>query len=256
MSYDQQGAGAREEFSWGQSATFGATGVTHQIIGPKGCVGFVRDLMVDVTTSLVGTTTVPEIVVGISSGDATFGRYRLGTAAGVGYNLGMHRAGSEALQTILTQPGRALADFAGHVVLDGGPYGTISLPGGSSSTVVPSGRIPASGLLVTNATSGTAAVVRLTLAQPLDAIVKVGQLVQVLGVQGATGVPATAVAISAIDTNRNWIELAGTTFGGTYTAGGIVNFVVIVTELAGTGGTPAGGGFTRAVIDWQGGDRM
>jgi len=119
--------------------TFGATSVVHNVIGPKGCVGFVRDIIVDVETSLVGTTTVPEVQVGISSGDFTYGRYRLGTTATAGYGTGVHRAGQEA---ITGNPPRALADFAGHVVLDGGPLTSSGLAGGSWSTQVPSGRIP------------------------------------------------------------------------------------------------------------------
>jgi hypothetical protein len=257
MSYDQlAGAGRTEEYGpWGAEA-FGGGSLVHQIIGPKGCVGFVRDLLCEVTVAMVGTTTVPEIAVGISSGDATFGRYRLGSVVGTGYGLGMQRAGAEQLQTILTQPGRALADYAGHVQLDGGPYTSTVIAGGTSSTVLPAGRIPASGNRVVNAVSGTAGVVRLFLDQPIDPLLKVGQLVKVLGVQGATGVPTTAVAISAINAAQNFIELTGTTFGGTYTGGGIVNIVVVITEVAGAGGTPAGTGHVRVQIDWHGGDRM
>jgi hypothetical protein len=119
--------------------TFGATGVAHQIKGPKGCVGFVREIQVDVATSLVGTTTVPEIDVGLSSGDFTYGRYRLGTTATAGYATGIHSASQEA---ITGNPPRTLADFTGHVVLDGGPLTSSGVAGGSWSTQVPAGRIP------------------------------------------------------------------------------------------------------------------
>ena len=101
-----------------QDTTFGATSVTHNIIGPKGAVGFVRDIEVDVGVSLVGTTTVPEIDVGTSSGDSTYGRYRLGTTAILGYAVGIHRASQEA---ITGNPPRNLQDYAHHVELDGYP---------------------------------------------------------------------------------------------------------------------------------------
>jgi hypothetical protein len=114
MSYDKP---QREVYVF-TDATFGATTVVHNIIGPKGCFGIVRDIEVDVTTALVGTTTVPEIDVGNASGDATYGRYRLGTTAIAGYGTGVHRASQEA--AVIGNPPRAASDFAGHVVLDGG----------------------------------------------------------------------------------------------------------------------------------------
>lgn len=135
MSYE---TATRESYSF-LDATFGATSVVHNIIGPKGHVGFVRDIMVDVATSLVGTTTVPEIDVGISSGDTTYGRYRLGTAVGTGLGTGVARASQEAALT--GNPPRTLADFAGHVMLDGGPL----------SGALPAGRIPKdTALVITN----------------------------------------------------------------------------------------------------------
>ena len=88
---------------------------TLKVKGPKGCVGFVRDIYVDVTTSIVGTTTVPEIGVGISSGDYSYGRYRLGTAIVTGYNTGSRRASQEAWTG---NPPRTLSDFVGHVALE------------------------------------------------------------------------------------------------------------------------------------------
>lgn len=248
MSYD--GADI-QTYQWEQDATFGATGVTHYIVGPKGKVGFVREIFVDVATSLVGTTTVPEIDVGISSGDFTFGRYRLGTSVSAGYAVGPHSASQEA---ITGNPPRALADFTGHVVLDAGPLTTSGIAGGSYGTQVPAGRIPASGFAVTNVISGTAGVCRVYLNGMLPAKdLLVGQSVTVQGVLGATG--ATGLQkISAIDASGAfaWIELSGTTFGGTYTSGGIVFLNVVVTCLAGTGGTPTGGGRVRVKIQWLG----
>jgi hypothetical protein len=248
MSYEQPDV---QTYSWGSDTTFGATGVTHYIVGPKGKVGFVREVMVDVTTSLVGTTTVPEIDVGISSGDYTFGRYRLGTSASVGYAVGPHSASQEA---ITGNPPRTLADFTGHVVLDGGPLTSSGIAGGSYGTQLPAGRIPASGWAVTNVISGTSGVCRVYLNGMLPAKdLTVGQSVTVQGVLGATG--ATGVQkISAIDTSGAfaWIELSGTTFGGTYTSGGDVYLNVVVTCLAGTGGTPTGGGYVRVKVQWIG----
>lgn len=245
-----------ELWQWGQDATFGATSVVHYIMGPKGKVGFVRDLIADITTSLVGTTTVPEIQVGISSGDYTFGRYRLGTSATAGYPVGVHRASQEY---ITGNPPRVATDFASHVVLDGGPLGSVGIAGGSYGTQVPLGRIPASGWNVVNVVSGTSGVVRIylgsqwTVAQAPAKDLAVGMTVLVQGISGATGTTSgTQYTISAVDPNFQYIELSGTTFGGTYTSGGIVTLVVVVTLKAGTGGTPAGGGHAKVKIQWVG----
>lgn len=241
-----------ELYQWGQDATFGSTTVVHFIMGPKGKVGLLRDVFVEVTTSLVGTTTVPEVMVGISSGDATFGRYRLGTAIGTGYGVGPHRASAEAISG---NPPRTLADFAAHVVLDGGPLTSQGVAGGSFGTLVPAGRIPAGPLKVTNVISGAAGVCRLFVDGLTTAPggFKVGQTVLVQGVAGATGANGQ-VAISAIETGvpPAWIELTGTTFGGTYTSGGFVHPVVVVTLALGTGGSPAGGGHVKVEIQWIG----
>lgn len=113
-------------------ATFGATAVTHNGIGPKGCTGYVRDIEVDIATSLVGSTTVPEIMIGVSSGDSTYGRYRLGSTLSLGYGTGVKRASQEA---ITGNPPRNLQDFAHHVELDGYPLD-------STNNRQPLGRIP------------------------------------------------------------------------------------------------------------------
>jgi hypothetical protein len=230
-------------------ATFGATSVVHYIVGPKGKVGFVRDIFVDVTTSLVGTSTVPEIDVGISSGDATFGRYRLGSTAILGYGVGPHLASTEP--DIVGNPPRTGTAYSGHVVLDGGPL--------DSNNRVPLGRIPQSGLQVSNVVNGTANVARIFFNGPLPQNLAVGQLVQTIGIGGATASGMTVgtlangyAAISALSTTANWIELSGTTFGGTYTSGGVVNPMVVVTCAAGTGGSPAGGGQVRVELQWMG----
>jgi hypothetical protein len=244
-----------EEYTW-NDATFGATTVNHQIIPPKGKVGFLRDVSCDVTTTLVGTAAVPEIDVGLSTGDATFGRYRLGTTAILGYPVGMHRAGAELIPG---NPPRLLADYPGHIVLDGGPYGNSpqNNPGGSVSTQAPLGRIPAGLFTVLNAVAGTAGVVRLFVKESVANLL-VGQTVQVQGINGATSamtvgsIQTTGTnTISAINTTGNWIELTGTTFAGAYTSGGFVNPVVWVTCLAGVTGS-AGGGIVRVKIEWVG----
>jgi hypothetical protein len=248
MAYEQADI---REYSWGLDQTFGATTVTHQIVGPKGKVGFVRDISVDCATSFSGTV-IPEIDIGLSSGDYTFGRYRLGTTASSGYGVGPHSASQEA---ITGNPPRTLADYTGHVVLDGGPLTSQGIAGGSYSTQVPAGRIPASGWTITNVVNGTSNVCRVY-ANGLSAApggIQVGQTVTVQGVSGATGVNGIA-KVSAVDTtNYQWFELGGTTFGGTYTNGGIAFLSVFVTLLQGTG-SGAGGGYVRVKIQWIGPD--
>lgn len=145
MSYDAGGSHFREQYTF-NDATFGATTVIHNMIGPKGCTGFVRDIIVDVTTTLVGTTTVPEIDVGTASGDTTYGRYRLGTAAGTGYATGIRRAGQEA--TITGNPPRNAQDFPNRVNLDGYPYSATTGVGWV-------GRLPADTAFVITCKAGT-----------------------------------------------------------------------------------------------------
>jgi len=103
-----------EEWYWYDAQNFGGSTITHNIIGPGGKQGLVVDIMADVTTAMVGTTTVPEIDVGTSSGDVSYARYRLGTAAGTGYGTGVHRATQEA---ITGEPPPTLNDYSGHVAL-------------------------------------------------------------------------------------------------------------------------------------------
>jgi hypothetical protein len=236
---------------WAESTGWAAASVVHYIVGPRGKVGFVRDLMVDVTTSMVGTTTVPELMVGISSGDFTYGRYRLGTATATGYGVGPYRASAEA---ITGNPPRALSDFAGHVVLDGGPLTSKGIAGGSYGTVVPAGRIPASGWVITSVVQGVdSSHCRIFAAgqQPFKDLVT-GQLVSAQGiVGGGTNANANLMAITAIDTNFQYIEVAKT-FTGTYTNGGIMWLVVVVTLAANGAGSGAGGGIPRVKVQWVG----
>ena len=242
------------EYQWAEDQTFGATAVTHYIVGPKGKVGFVRDISVEVTTSLVGTSTVPEVNVGYTVGDSTYGRYRLGTATGTGYNVGPYRA---SLEAITGNPPRALADFAGHVVLDGGPLTSSGIAGGSYGTVVPKGRIPANGWTITNVIQGVDSShcriygVGANPGQPFKDLV-VGMLVSAQGVAGGgTNVNANKMAITAVDSNGQFIEVAKN-FTGTYTGGGNLWLLTAVSGVAGTGGSPAGGGIIRVKIQWIG----
>jgi hypothetical protein len=247
MAYDVSDL---EMFEWAESSTWAATSVVHYLVGPRGKVGFVRDMMVDVTTSMVGTTSVPELQVGISSGDSTFGRYRLGTATATGYNTGPYRASAEA---ITGNPPRTLADFTGHVILDGGPYTSKGISGGSYGTQVPAGRIPASGWVVTNVVQGVDSSHSRIFVQgstPLKDLT-VGMLVSVQSVLGSTSVNANKQAVTAVDTNFQYFEVAQS-FSTAYTSGGIVWLNVVVTLQANGAGSGAGGGIPRVLIEWVG----
>ncbi|SRR6266446_2041042 len=102
---------------------FGNSTTTFNYIGPKGKKGLVTDIVADISANMVGTTTVPEIDVGTTSGDATYARYRLGSTAILGYTAAStpKRATQEALVTQTPPP--ALSDFAGHVALE-----TVAIP--------------------------------------------------------------------------------------------------------------------------------
>ena len=94
---------------------FGNSTLTFNYIGPFGREGHVEDIVADITTAMVGTSTVPEIDVGTSSGDTTYAQYRLGTAAGTGYGTGVKRASQEAWTG---NPPIALSDFSGHMAMN------------------------------------------------------------------------------------------------------------------------------------------
>lgn len=91
MSYD---TAQRIRYDLGGNAAiqFGADGEAkaYEFIGPAGKKGLVRDIELEVTEAMVGTTTVPEINVGdaasdLGSLDAEYARWRLGTTAILGY---------------------------------------------------------------------------------------------------------------------------------------------------------------------------
>lgn len=243
-----------ELYQWPELVAWAGTGTSRWIIGPRGKVGFVRDLMAEVTTSMVGTTSVPELQVGISSGDYTYGRYRLGTATATGYSTGPHRASAEAWTG---NPPRTLADFTGHMVIDGGPYTSAGISGGSYGTVIPKGRIPATGWAVTNCIQGVDSSHTRYFLQGVNGAspakdLTVGMFVLISGITGAaftsTGVP---IVISAVDTSFQYIEVAQA-FSTTWTGGGYVNLCIQVTLLPNGAASGAGGGIARVKIAWMG----
>lgn len=99
------------------SAAFGATTDAMRIVGPKGRWGLVRDIEVDITANMVGTTTVPEIAVGAASGQSQYGRFRLGTAVGTGYAATAVFRASQVGGNTLTDGSATFDDFPEHVKL-------------------------------------------------------------------------------------------------------------------------------------------
>ncbi len=111
MAYDNP---QRETYHQASSA-FGATTESSQYYGPKGKVGYVRDIDVYITATMVGTTTVPEICVGSSQGDASYARFRLGTAAGTGYAATAPFRASKVGGFTLEDGTPVYEDYTGHV---------------------------------------------------------------------------------------------------------------------------------------------
>jgi hypothetical protein len=107
-----------------ESATgaFGATTATKKYIGPRGKQGLVKDIEIFLTADAVGTTTVPEVCVGLTSGSSEYARWRLGTAVGTGYTAAStpRRAFSE-IDANSGRSGSAApswADFTAHIQLE------------------------------------------------------------------------------------------------------------------------------------------
>lgn len=104
------------------SAALGAGAVNTKFQGPAGKTGYVRDIRVEVTADMVGTTTVPEVAVGASAGANEYARFRLGTTAILGYLAANTPFNAGTL--VASAPGntggvpRSLADFAGHIQLE------------------------------------------------------------------------------------------------------------------------------------------
>ncbi len=110
---------------------FGADGetVSYTLIGPKGKKGLVRDIMIHITEAMVGTTTVPEILVEATASAlgavvGTYARFRLGTTATAGYTTSpaVRRASAQVDSykevAAATLPGKQSTDFSEHVVLE------------------------------------------------------------------------------------------------------------------------------------------
>lgn len=100
------------------SSAFGATTATQTHKGPPGRRGLVRDIRVLLTADAVGTSAVPEIDVGNASGDTSYARFRLGTAAGSGYAASSSPFNARALCTGGNGLKPTKSDFTGHVALE------------------------------------------------------------------------------------------------------------------------------------------
>lgn len=98
------------------SAGWGNSAAQKQFIGPPGKKGRVVDIeLASISADFVGTTTVPEVGVGLTAGTNEYARFRAGTTAILGYTTASQkarRARTEAKGQI------TLTDFAGHVELE------------------------------------------------------------------------------------------------------------------------------------------
>lgn len=110
----------RERYTLLASA-FGGGTLSRNFQGPPGRKGLVRDIVINVTTAMVGTTTVPELRVGTVLSDSSFARWRLGTTAILGLATGEYRARTlcNNAQGRTGSKARQLADFSGHIALEG-----------------------------------------------------------------------------------------------------------------------------------------
>ena len=102
-----------------ESATgaFGAATTTRTYIGPKGKKGLVRDIEIFLTADAAGSTAVPEVDVGTSSGDTSYARWRLGTTATAGITAASTPQRARSLVVGTPIPPR-LSDFPNHVELE------------------------------------------------------------------------------------------------------------------------------------------
>lgn len=116
-----------------EALQFGAAGetVAYEFIGPKGKRGIVRDMEIEVTEDMVGTTSVPEINVGDAASvagtpEVEYARWRLGTAAGTGYTTAVSPNPLRASSLVNSKrevgasvnPGQQSLRFSGHVQLE------------------------------------------------------------------------------------------------------------------------------------------
>lgn len=108
---------AQREVYESATGAFGATTASKSYIGPPGKVGWVRDIEVFLTADAVGTTTVPEVTVGLTAGTTTYARYRLGTSATAGITAA---STPKRASSFVTGNGSAKTyeDFTGHVKLE------------------------------------------------------------------------------------------------------------------------------------------
>lgn len=133
------------------SAAFGATTASLKFQGPPGKVGLVRDITVEASADMVGTTTVPEVDVGSAASTAggtlytEYARFRLGSAVGTGYTAANSPFRARTLaQNAQGRTGSsppALSDYAGHIALE-----TARIPADTAfviSTVAGVGGVPA-----------------------------------------------------------------------------------------------------------------
>lgn len=119
------------------SSAFGAATETQSFFGPKGKIGYVRDIDVDITADMVGTTTVPEIMVGSASGLSEYARLRLGTTAIAGYTT----AGGPRRARQVSNGKAYFDDFSEHVKLGRGTADPTRVGDTAASVVLT--RIPA-----------------------------------------------------------------------------------------------------------------
>jgi len=118
MSYENPW---KREVYYMPSSAYGATTAAKKIKSPKNKQGLVRDIVVMLSADAVGTTTVPEMNVGASSGSSEYARFRLGTSAIAGYAAANTPFRARAL--IEGQAGYngsqiTWSDYAGHVALE------------------------------------------------------------------------------------------------------------------------------------------
>lgn len=100
---------------------FGGATASRTFLGAPTKKGLVRDIVANVTTGMVGTTTVPEIRVGTAASDGSFARWRMGTTAILGNVAGAFRARTLCLaaQGRTGEKATQLNDFTNHIALEG-----------------------------------------------------------------------------------------------------------------------------------------
>jgi hypothetical protein len=132
MSYDDPER-LTYELDGGAAIQFGADGEakSYEFIGPKGKKGLVRDIEIEVTENMVGTTTVPEIGVGdaasdLGSLDNEYARFRLGSTEILGYDTSVSPNPIRASSLVqswnevgaATNPGKQSLRYSEHVALE------------------------------------------------------------------------------------------------------------------------------------------